>query len=302
MNEHKDKDEHSGVDTTGHEWDGIKELNNPLPRWWLWIFYLTIIWSVGYWVVYPAWPTLSGEGERGGTVGAFEWTQYKKLEEEQKEIMARRSEYLERFREASFEEISNDPELYAFAMAGGKAAFKDNCATCHGTGGAGAPAYPNLNDDDWIWGGDIASIYQTIKYGIRMHDEAHQSMMPAYDGILSDAEIEAVGSYIKGLHDGSSEPPVEEELPALAELPLGMRVYKEQCASCHGNDARGLKEFGAPNLADAIWLKSKDGSLAAIMNQIRNPKHGMMPAWVDRLDDDTIRQLTLYVHSLGGGE
>ena len=158
----KERDEHTGVDTTGHEWDGIKELNNPLPRWWLWIFYLTVIWSVGYWVVYPSWPTLSGEGYRGGTVGAFEWTQYQKLADEQQEILDRRAGYLEKFSDASFEKVMNDPELYAFAVAGGKAAFKDNCATCHGTGGAGAPGYPNLNDDDWIWGGDIGNLFVTI--------------------------------------------------------------------------------------------------------------------------------------------
>lgn len=296
MAEHKERDEHTGTETTGHEWDGIKELNTPLPRWWLWIFYLTIIWSIGYWVVYPSWPTWSGEGERGGTSGTFAWTQYKKLARDQEEIMARRAQYLSRFHDASFEEIQNDPELYAFALAGGKSAFKDNCATCHGTGGAGAPGYPNLNDDDWIWGGDVASIYQTIKYGIRMHEEAHQSMMPAYGDMLSEGEIRAVAQYVKGLHNASD---AMTDATVYAE---GVRVYREQCATCHGADGKGLREFGAPNLADAIWLKSEDGSLEAIMNQIRNPKHGMMPAWVDRLDDDTIRQLTIYVHSLGGGE
>ena len=306
MTDHNDKDEVTGVDTTGHEWDGIKELNNPLPRWWLWIFYITIIWSIGYWVVYPAWPTLSGEGERGGTKGSFEWTQYKKLKEEQQVILDRRSVYLERFHDASFEEIVNDPELYAFAIAGGHAAFKDNCATCHGTGGEGAPGYPNLNDDDWIWGGDIASIYQTIKYGIRMHDEAHDSVMPAYDDMLNTEEIAAVTDYVIGLHNNGStlderrdQEGVNEELISVS---LGAQIFAQQCATCHGVDGRGMREFGAPNLADAIWLKSEDGSKDAIMSQIRNPKHGMMPAWVDRLDENTLRQLTVYVHSLGGGE
>lgn len=290
-NQTPDKDEHTGTDTTGHEWDGIKELNTPLPRWWLWIFYACIIWSIGYMVLYPAWPTLSGDGERGGTKGSLEWTQYKKLEAEQQEIVARRAGYLERFHDASFESIQNDPELYAFAMAGGSSAFKDNCATCHGTGGAGAKGYPNLNDDDWIWGGDVQSIYQTIKYGIRMHDDAHQSMMPAYGDMLSDIEIEAVAGYVSKM-DGA----------APQDGSAGAAIFAQQCASCHGVDARGMKEFGAPNLADAIWLKSQDGSIAAIASQLRNPKHGMMPAWVDRLDDDTIRQLTIYVHNLGGGE
>ena len=303
MKDNHEKDEISGVNTTGHEWDGIKELNTPLPRWWLWVFYITIVWSIGYWVVYPAWPTLSGEGERGGTVGSLEWTQYKKLAEERQEILERRAEYLDRFTVASFEEISNDDELYAFAIAGGKAAFKDNCATCHGTGGAGAPGYPNLNDDDWLWGGDMENIYETIKYGVRMHDEGRQSMMPAYGDILEDEEIFAVTEYLQGL--SSSESMIYPEDIAEEEeemLPLGARVFRENCAACHGYDAAGIQELGAPNLSDAIWLKSEDGGKEAIISQIRNPKHGMMPAWVDRLDDDTIRQLTIYVHSLGGGE
>lgn len=303
MTDHKDKDEHSGVETTGHEWDGIKELNNPLPRWWLWVFYLTIIWSIGYWVVYPAWPTLSEDAERGGTKGKWEWTQYKKLKEEQAEINTRRAGYLERFRDADFDEISKDPELYAFAQAGGKAAFKDNCATCHGTGGAGAPGYPNLNDDEWIWGGSREAIYQTIKYGIRMHDEARQSMMPAYGDMLKEEEIAAVADYVIGLNSGQSMVHSTDLAPEMAsKLPLGERVFRENCAACHGNHGKGDREIGAPNLADAIWLKSEDGSKQAIMAQVRNPRHGQMPAWIDRLDEDTIRQLTIYVHSLGGGE
>ena len=300
----KERDEHTGVDTTGHEWDGIKELNNPLPRWWLWIFYLTVIWSVGYWVVYPSWPTLSGEGYRGGTVGAFEWTQYQKLADEQQEILDRRAGYLEKFSDASFEKVMNDPELYAFAVAGGKAAFKDNCATCHGTGGAGAPGYPNLNDDDWIWGGDIGNLYVTIKYGIRMHDEGRQSMMPSYGDMFSREDIDAVADYVVKLSEGSNQLAVGVE-GADGEKTYadrGTEIFAQHCATCHGVDGKGDYEYGAPNLADAIWLKSDDGSREAIISQIRNSKHGQMPAWVDRLDEDTIRELAIYVHSLGGGE
>jgi len=298
----KEKDKLSGTDTTGHEWDGIKELNNPLPRWWLWVFYATIIWSIGYWVVYPSWPVGGDNNERGGTKGAFEWTQYKKLEKERQEIVDRRAKYLERFHNASFKEIENDPELLAFAQAGGQSAFRDNCATCHGTGGAGSLGFPNLNDDDWIWGGDVDNIYQTIKYGIRIHDESRQSMMPAFGEMLEGQEIVEVAKYVKGLYSGESQVPAEDLSPeAVQALPTGARVFRENCAVCHGYDGKGSRAVGAPNLADAIWLKS-DGSETAIASQVKNPQHGMMPAWIERLDDDTIRQLTIYVHNLGGGE
>lgn len=293
MTDHKDKkdvDPHSGIETTGHEWDGIKELNNPAPRWWLWVFFLTCIWAVGYWVVYPAWPTLSGEGERGGTKGAFEWTQYNQLKEQQAEIVARKSTYLKRFHVSSFEEIKNDPELYAFAIAGGKSAFKDNCATCHGTGGAGAKGYPNLNDDDWLWGGTMQDIHQTLLYGIRSsHEDSRDSQMPAYGEILSGEEIADVADYVLSLSQNSDYPE------------RGEVIYQENCAACHGDDGNGNKELGAPNLADSLWFYS-EGDRASLITQIKQPKHGMMPAWKDRLDEDTIRQLTIYIHSLGGGQ
>ena len=247
---------------------------------------------------------MSEDAERGGTKGSFEWTQYTKLQDEQAEIVARRAGYLEKFEGKELEEIANDPELYAFALAGGKAAFKDNCATCHGTGGAGAKGYPNLNDDDWIWGGTMDDIYQTIQYGIRMHDDGRIAEMPAFNDVISDEEITAVATYVKGLSEGSSIVYADEELSEeqMAAMSAGASVYRENCAACHGNDGTGIREMGAPNLADAIWLKSDDGSIEAISSQIKYPKHGLMPAWIDRLDDNTIRQLTVYVHSLGGGE
>jgi cytochrome c oxidase cbb3-type subunit 3 len=295
MTTHKEKDDVSGVETTGHEWDGIKELNNPLPRWWLWIFIVTIIWAIGYWVIYPAWPTLFGTGERGGTEGVLGWSQYNKLEQELAKAEGTRQDYLDLFSDATFDEIQNDPELYTFALAGGEAAFKDNCATCHGTGGAGAKGYPNLNDDDWIWGGTLEDVYTTIKYGIRMHPEARDSLMPAFGEILSAAEISVVVPYVQSLSQ-------KDQSFDTGILESGKQVFDANCASCHGEQGLGDRSIGAPNLADAIWLKSEDGSVSAITSQIKNPKHGYMPAWVDRLDDETIRQLTLYVHELGGGE
>ena len=286
--DHKEIDTVTGVETTGHEWDGLKELNNPLPRWWLWIFFVTVIWSVGYWVIYPAWPVPGG-----ATEGKAGYTQYKELAERQEEITARQQTYLERFEQASLTEILDDPALYAFAMAGGASAFKDNCATCHGTGAAGGKGYPNLNDDDWLWGGTLSDIHQTLLYGIRADNlDTRLSQMPAFgkDGLLKRKDIEAVVDYVLSL-SGS---------PKTKTYGQGQQVYKTQCASCHGADGKGLHDYGAPNLTDKIWLYG--GDRQAVYKTVYYARAGMMPAWKDRLDPNTIKQLTIYLHQLGGGE
>lgn len=277
----------SGVETTGHEWDGLKELNNPLPRWWVWVFIACCIWSAWYFVIYPAWPTLSG-----ATKGTSGYTQYKELKESQGEIIARQQVYLDKFQKSSFDEIMNDPTLYAFAVAGGSAAFKDNCATCHGTGAEGGKGYPNLNDDDWLWGGTVEDIYRTLSYGIRSeHDEARSSQMPSFgtDALLKKEEINAVVDYVSGLSKGESK----ETMP-------GFAIYQANCASCHGTDAKGGRDFGAPNLSDAIWLYG--GNKEDIFASVYKSHAGVMPNWNGRLTESTIRQLAVYVHQLGGGE
>lgn len=281
-----ERDPHSGVETTGHEWDGLKELNNPAPRWWLWVFFITVIWSIGYWVVYPAWPTLSGN-----TQGVWQWSEYKKLAEEQDEIKARRGTYADQIKTHSIQQIEADPKLYAFAVAGGKAMFKENCAACHGTGAQGSPGYPNLNDDDWLWGGKLEDIYATIRYGVRSgHEQARTSQMPAFgkDGILKPEEISAVAAYVRSLSGKE------------AENAAGKEIFATNCAACHGDDGKGNRDMGAPNLADNIWLYG--GEKEAVMRQVTNPRHGVMPAWSTRLPDDTVKQLAVYIHSLGGGE
>lgn len=288
-NKHEsDIDDVTGIETTGHEWDGLKELNNPLPRWWLWIFFVCIVWSVWYWVIYPAWPVPGGSTE-----GQAGYTQYKELSASQAEIVARQAAYLERFEEASFAEIMDNPELYAFAMAGGASAFKDNCATCHGTGGIGAKGYPNLNDDDWLWGGQISEINRTIMYGVRAGNlDTHISQMPAFgkDGFLKRDEIEAVVEYVLSLS-------AEEKMLNHAK---GEQIFQMQCTSCHGMDGKGNKDFGAPNLTDKIWLYG--GDKQSIYETVYYARAGVMPAWKDRLDENTIKQLTVYLHELGGGE
>lgn len=290
MSEHdkKDIDHVSGVETTGHEWDGLKELNNPAPRWWLWVFYVTVIWSVGYWVVYPAWPTIGG-----ATEGIWGWTSHKKLAAEQAEIAAVQQAHLGHFSSASLQDIMKDPELYAFAMAGGKTAFKDNCATCHGSGGAGAKGYPNLNDDDWIWGGALDDIFFTIKHGVRsISSDTRLSQMPAFgkDGLLKAEEIDAVADYVLSLSGGEKKNTYEQ----------GMQVYQQNCASCHGDNAKGNREFGAPNLSDAIWLYG--GTRQSVRETIFYARQGVMPTWQGRLDENMLKALAVYVHQLGGGE
>jgi cytochrome c oxidase cbb3-type subunit 3 len=280
----KERDDITGVETTGHEWDGLRELNNPTPRWWLWVFLITIVWAVGYWVVYPAWPTFSGH-----TKGRLEWTQFRKLKEEQREIAQLRHQHLAQLHESSFADIMKNPELYNNAVAAGAAMFKDNCATCHGSGGEGGKGYPNLNDDDWLWGGSLGAIYTTLKHGVRSgHGEARESTMPEFAGVLPRKDILTVAEYVASLSgDGKA-------------TPEGSRIFSENCAACHGADGGGNREIGAPSLTDAIWLYGS--GVDAIARQVSHPRHGKMPDWSARLDDDTLRELAIYVHSLGGGE
>lgn len=280
-------DKISGVQTTGHEWDGLKELNNPLPRWWVWVFVVCCIWSAWYFVVYPSWPIPGG-----ATKGTSGYTEYKELEASQAEIAARQQAYLEKFNKASFDDIMKDKELYAFAVAGGNAAFKTNCAVCHGSGAEGSKGFPNLNDNDWLWGGKISDIYTTIQYGIRSgHEQARTSQMPSFgkDGILDKGQIDSVVEYVMSISKGEAK----DSMP-------GYKVFQENCAACHGADAKGGREFGAPNLSDNIWLYG--GEKEDITNTVVNAHAGVMPTWKARLDDATIRQLAIYVHQLGGGE
>ncbi|MDX1948903.1 MAG: cytochrome-c oxidase, cbb3-type subunit III [Rickettsiales bacterium] len=295
MNNDKKKeiDKHSGVETTGHEWDGLKELNNPMPRWWLIVFIVTIVWGVGYWIVYPSWPTI-----KDATIGTFGWTQYKKLADEQKEITDRKKKYLSKVEELSLEEIRKSDELFQFAKNAGEIIFKDNCATCHQTGGAGALNYPNLNDDDWLWGGSFDAISHTIKHGVRMSNdgETRDSAMPAFgkDGVLAREDIEKVANYVLSLSKMNKNKKAEY-------LAQGAEIFEYNCASCHGNKGEGNADFGAPNISDAIWLKIKNPK-EELPQYIYNAKMGKMPKWEGRLTESQIKLLTIYVHSLGGGK
>jgi cytochrome c oxidase cbb3-type subunit III len=290
MSEHHDIDLVSGRSTTGHEWDGIKELNTPLPRWWVLTFYATIIWAIGYWVVYPAWPLVTGY-----TAGVLHYTNRAAVAEDLAQLEAKRGEKMKVLASASLADIEKDPALLALARARGKTVFGDNCAPCHGSGAAGAKGYPNLNDDDWLWGGSLEQISQTIQFGARSGNaKAHESQMLAFgrDGILKKDEIVTVANYVRSLSGLSTAPGFDAA--------AGKKIFAENCASCHGDAGKGNQEFGAPNLTDQIWLYGSDQ--ASIEETITNGRAGVMPAWVGRLDPITVKALTVYVHSLGGGK
>lgn len=287
MTNNKDqKKPNNKPETTGHEWDGISEYNIPAPRWWLIVWIICIIWSFGYWYFYPSWPSSSGNLK-----GSLNWTQVSQLKESQAEIQARKDVYLKKFSKSSFKEIMDDPELLQFALMSSEVIFKENCAACHGTGGQGAKGYPNLNDDDWLWGGKIEDIYQTLQYGIRSgHDKARFNQMPSFglDKILNKEQIADVVDYVMSLNSGN------------VTNQNGQNIFKENCVSCHMNGGVGNQELGAPNLSDAIWLYG--GSKEDITHSVTYARAGVMPFWKERLDEQTIRQLAIYVHSLGGGQ
>jgi cytochrome c oxidase cbb3-type subunit III len=290
MAEQNEIDHVSGKTTTGHEWDGIKELNTPLPRWWLLTFYATIIWAIGYWIVYPAWPLLSSH-----TTGVLHYSSRADVAVELANLEKIRGQKMVALGSASLAEIEKDPALLALARARGKTVFGDNCAPCHGSGAAGAKGYPNLNDDDWLWGGSLDQIMQTIQFGVRSgHPKTHESAMLAFgkDGILKPEQVVTVANYVRSL----SGLPTAQGYDAAA----GKKIFADNCSSCHGDAGKGNQDLGAPNLTDKIWLYGSDE--ASLIETITNGRSGVMPAWVDRLDPSTIKAMAVYVHSLGGGK
>lgn len=287
-----EKDSVTGQETTGHEWDGIKELNTPLPRWWLYVMYACIVYAVVYWVLYPAIPL--GSTYTKGLIGG---TAREAVADKLTAAREAQAGFVDRIAAADLAAVPADPELLSFSVAGGRAAFADNCAPCHGLGGAGRPGgFPTLADDDWLWGGSLEEIHTSIQHGIRSTDEdARLSEMPAFGEILEPLQVEQVASYVLSL---SGLPGESAEDAAAAKD--GAPLFEENCAACHGEDGKGGRDFGAPNLADGLWLYGH--SKEDVISQIRSPKHGVMPAWGGRLDPTTIKMLSVYVHTLGGGE
>ena len=292
----KEKDALTGVETTGHEWDGLRELNNPLPKWWLYIFYVCIAWSLVYYVLYPAWPL--GKSYTKGMLG---YSQREEVVQKVAEGKKAQEKYLTAIAATSVEDIQKNKDLLAFAMAGGRSYFNENCAACHGAGGQGAKGFPTLADDVWLWGGTTADIYKTIQHGIRADDADTRGTvgtgMTAFgkDGILNKEQIGQVAEYVLSLNKRSTDAAAAEK---------GKAVYEENCVACHGDKAQGSVaagiDVGAPPLVTANWLYG--GDKASLVYTITNGRAGVMPAWAKRLDDATVKSLAVYVHNLGGGK
>ena len=278
--------------TTGHSWDGIKEYDNPMPRWWLWTFYITIAWAVIYWILYPAWPMVSQ-----ATPGLLGSSTRGDVSREIQDFETRNEPWFERLNATPVAALRDEEDLERFGVQAGAAIFAAQCSQCHGAGAQGVQAggFPSLLDDQWLWGGTLEDIHQTIRHGIRNEDdpEARWSEMPAFgrDGILDGDEIEQVVEYVLAMsgqsHDGD-----------LAEL--GAEVFEWNCAACHMDDGSGNTDLGAPALNNQIWLYG--GDRETLWETVYYSRYGVMPAFAQRLREAEIRAVAIYVHQLGGGQ
>jgi len=284
------EEKEKGVGTTSHVWDeDLQEFNNPLPRWWLWTFYATILWGIGYTIAYPAWPLINDS-----TAGLLGYSTRAEVAADIEAVETSNKSINERLESVDLVDIEADDELSAYAISAGGAVYQTWCAQCHGSGAAGAVGYPNLLDDDWLWGGDIESIHYTISHGIRNEsdDDAHFSQMPAFNELLEEEEIVQVVNYVQTLSGNAAND--------LTRVELGEVVYQENCASCHGDTGEGDVYQGAPNIADAIWLYG--GDYETLIETVSYSRYGVMPPWAGRISESKIRAVSVYVHQLGGGE
>lgn len=284
-----EKDIVTGRDTTGHDWDGLKELNTPLPKWWVYVLYATIAWAAVLCVLYPSVPWVNGYFH-----GVLGYSQRTAVDADVAAVAAQRAATMDRIKALSFAEIRKDPQLVAAAQTAGRIAFANNCQPCHGAGGGGQTGYPALAAGAWIWGGTLDAIQQTITHGIRSGDpDTRNTQMPRFgaDGILQPAEIQQVADYVMTLYGKPA---------ANVDVTAGKKLFADNCAVCHGDAGQRNRELGAPRLASRVHLNADNR--ATVVAQITTPRMGVMPNWNTRLDPATIKSLALYVHSLGGGE
>lgn len=281
-------DEETGVETTGHSWNGIEELNNPLPRWWLWCFYGTVAWGLVYTILYPAWPLLSG-----ATPGLRDWSTRANVATEIAEFEDSNAPLNAKLEAIELAALESDADLNRYAVSAGASVFRNYCSQCHGSGAAGALGYPNLLDDDWLWGGDMENIALTIRHGIRndVDPDARYSEMPAFSELLEETEVASIVQHVMAIAGQDHDATLAAD---------GAVLFDENCSSCHGVEGMGDRELGAPNLTDRIWLYG--GSEDALTYTINNARFGVMPNWSDRLSEAEVRAVAAYVHQLGGGE
>jgi cytochrome c oxidase cbb3-type subunit 3 len=251
--------------------------------------YATIVFAVAWMVLYPSVPGITGH-----TKGLLGYSTRANVDADVAGLVARRGAYMDKIAATPIGQVKADPQLLAMATTAGKAAFGNNCAPCHGTGGEGHAGYPNLADDVWLWGGTLADIEKTITHGIRSGDpEARASAMPRFgaDGVLKPDEIQGVADYVMTLYGSGN---------ASVDTTNGKALFAENCAACHGEQGQGNRDVGAPPLRSDVHLYG--GARDVVVAQITNPHQGVMPNWNARLDPATIRSVALYVHALGGGE
>lgn len=288
MSKKPEKKNEGDVSTTGHSWDGIEEYDNPMPRWWLNVFYVCIAWGVGYSVLFPSWP-----GATGAWPGLLGYSTRGEVAEEIASFTEANAEIDAALASADLHAIAGDPALNQYAVNAGGAVFRTWCAQCHGSGAAGAVGFPNLLDDDWLWGGDIDAIHYTISHGIRNEtdDDARWSQMPAFGELLEGQEIVALANYVMSLSEEPQDPSVVAD---------GAVLFEDNCVACHMEGGTGDREQGAPNISDAIWLYG--GDYNSLVETITYARFGVMPNWNERLSESQIRAVAVYVHGLGGGE
>ena len=277
-------DELTGRPTMGHDFDGIEELNTPMPSWWLLTFYASIIWGIGYTIAYPAWPMIEG-----ATEGLLGYSTRAEVAQDIAEHEAENADLVAQLVAQDMDALDPQSSLHRYAVARGGSVFRAQCSQCHGSGAAGAKGYPNLLDNDWLWGGTLADITFSVRHGIRnaTDDEARYSEMPAFGEFLEAQDIELIADHVLALPNADASS-------------AGGMLYADNCAACHGETGLGDREQGAPNLADAIWLFGSERE--DVITSITNARFGVMPAWGQRLSEADVRAVSTFVHSLGGGE
>lgn len=284
-----ERDPHTGYLTTGHEWNGIKELNTPVPRPVYFFLITTALFALGYWILFPAWPL--GVSYTRGLLGIDQRTS---VNEALQSAAQDRAGWTKRIETESYQAIQADPALMTVVRQTGRTLFGDNCAACHGTNARGSKGFPDLTTESWLWGGDPESIAETIRVGINStHPDTRVAQMLAFgrDKILSRTDVENVVGYVQSLSHAAAA----KQLPA-DRLAAGGKAFADNCASCHGDDGKGKSDVGAPDLTDRNWIYGGDAQ--SLFTTVWHGRQGHMPTWESRLSALERKILALYLVDL----